>query len=63
MGFTVRLTPLVVLPIPLVLLVKVIVSENEPSAKVLTFFKMETVTGREAPGARVPLVLESLTQV
>ena len=57
-----RLTGLVVLPTPFVVLVNVTVSEYVPPGSELALELMETVTVVEPLGASVPDVLESVTQ-
>ena len=52
-----------VLPLPLVVLVKVTVSEYVFALRLLVLLFIDTVMLVLAPGARDPLVLERLTQL
>ena len=58
----VRATPLVALPLPLVVLVNETVSLYEPAARLAALELIETVIVAVAPAAKVPLLEERVTQ-
>ena len=60
-AFTVKLTGLVVFPLPLVVLVKLTVSLYGPAVRLLAPLLIETVTVVLAPAANVPLAEDRLT--